>query len=78
MHNLIQAFVKQDIMLCKNKVVMVDERGNDQMGVDLKGICCNAISCFWHEFYNTCNIQSGFQGTTLSSKDGLSKIFNNI
>ena len=54
MHDLIQAFSKEDIMLCEIKVV--DERGNDEMGVDLKGVHREAVSCFWQEFYNTCTI----------------------
>ena len=56
MHDLIQAFSKEDIMLCEIKVVMVDERGNDEMGLDLKGVYRDAVSCFWQEFYNTSTI----------------------
>lgn len=56
MHDLIQAFSDEDIMLCEVKVVMVDARGNDEMGLDLKGIYRDAIGCFWQEFYNTCTI----------------------
>ena len=56
MHDLIQEFSKEDIMVCEIKVVMVDARGNDEMGLDAKGIYRDAISCFWQEFYNTCTL----------------------
>ena len=46
MHDLIQEFSKEDIMVCEIKVVMVDARGNDEMGLDAKGIYRDAISCF--------------------------------
>lgn len=56
MHDLVQEFSKEDIMVCQIKVVMVDARGNDEMGLDAKGIYRDAISCFWQEFYNTCTL----------------------
>ena len=54
MHDLIEAFSEEDIMVCEIKVIMVDSRGNDEMGLD-----CDAIFCFWQEFYNTCTIGKG-------------------
>ena len=53
MHDLIEAFSEEDIMVCEIKVIMVDSRGNDEIGLDLRGIYSDAISCFWQEFYNT-------------------------
>jgi hypothetical protein len=50
MHDLIEAFSEEDIMVCEIKVIMVDSRGNDEIGLDLRGIYRDAISCFWQEF----------------------------
>ncbi len=83
MHDLIEALSEEDDMVCEIKVTMVDSRGNDEMGLDLRGIYRDAISCFWQEFYNTRTIgerervpalrhgfqQNGPQLHAFSSKD---------
>ena len=56
MHDTIKEFSAEDIMICDIKVIMVDGKGDDELGVDAKGIYRDAISCFWQEFYNTCTM----------------------
>ncbi|XP_067046268.1 uncharacterized protein [Acropora muricata] len=56
LQDMIQAFSFDEIMTCSIKVVMVDARGNDEMGEDEKGIYRDAIACFWHQFYLTCTM----------------------
>lgn len=35
---------------------MVDSRGNDEMGEDVKGIYRDVLACFWQEFYIACTL----------------------
>lgn len=35
---------------------MVDSRGNDEMGEDVKGIYRDVLACFWQEFYISCTL----------------------
>lgn len=50
LQDMIQVFSFDEIMNCSIKVVMVDARGNDEMGEDEKGIYRDATACFWHQF----------------------------
>lgn len=56
LQDMIQAFSCDEIMNCSIKVVMVDARGNDEMGEDEKGIYRDALACFWQQFYLTCTM----------------------
>lgn len=56
LQDMIQAFSFDEIMNCSIKVVMVDARGNDEMGEDEKGIYRDVIACFWQQFYFTCTM----------------------
>lgn len=56
LQDMIQVFSFDEIMNCSIKVVMVDARGNDEMGEDEKGIYRDATACFWHQFYLTCTM----------------------
>ena len=47
---MIEAFQAENIMTSELKLVMVDLRGQDELGVDFGGVYRDAIACFWQEF----------------------------
>ena len=56
MQDLIQAFSNEEIMTCDIRVVVVDARGNDEMGEDAKGVYRDILANFWQEFYISCTL----------------------
>ena len=53
MHDLIEAFTDDNIMTCTLTVVMVDDKGDEERGIDTGGVYRDAIGCFWQEFYDS-------------------------
>jgi hypothetical protein len=54
MRDLIEEVADVAIMPCIIKIVMVDERGKEEAGIDTGGIYRDAIGCFWQEIYMSC------------------------
>ena len=54
MCDMIQQFKDMKIMSSILTFVMVDQRGQDERGEDVRGVYRDAIGCFWQEFYNSC------------------------
>ena len=56
MHDLIEEFADVDIMSCNIKIIMVDECGHDEAGLDTGCVYRDAMGCFWQEVYMSCTI----------------------
>ena len=52
---------KDPVLLDTNiKVQMIDQRGNEEMGVDDGGVLRHCISIFWLQFYDSCTLEENF------------------
>ena len=54
MRDLIEEFADVGIMSCSVKIVMVDEQGNDEAGIDTGGVYRDVIGCFLQDVYMSC------------------------
>lgn len=56
LQDLINEFLYAEILSRQLKIIMVDDRGNEEKGVDSNGVYRDALSNFWQEFYISCSL----------------------
>ena len=54
--DLLEAFKSEDIAQAEIRITMVDGKGKDEIGEDVRGIFRDALAIFWEEFYLRCTV----------------------
>lgn len=54
--DMLNAFSNEDIMKSNIKVVVIDARGKDEKGEDVKGVYRDVLANFWQDFYIQCTL----------------------
>lgn len=57
---MIENFKDPMLLYSRIKVQMIDQRGNEEMGVDDGGVLRDCISIFWLQFYDSCTLGENF------------------
>ena len=53
---MVDIFKDESVMECAIKIVMINSSGKQELGVDNRGVFCDALSAFWSQFYDSCTV----------------------
>ena len=52
--DMIQAFMEPDVLFSSIEIIMINEFGKEELGLDNGGVFRDTLSAFWDAFYNSC------------------------